>query len=210
MTRLVWRTAFLLAVWAPGAASAEKAGPSPKAKTKPLDLGSYTLKAGPIVIEGIKKNASGITYNPDDKCLLLVINKPKRAFEITAEGKNLREIFLSKFNDAEGITYLGGGQYALVEEKRRTVCILPIPKGAKWVRCAKDKRVVDISVVTGEYDLMVYVTADSLEELSDFVTETLAPKKEIIGTYTHIMLSQFKREGMLLFDDKQKRLALTP
>jgi len=75
---------------------------------------------------------------------------------------------------------------------------------------AKDKRVTDVFVATGEYDLMIFTEADDLDEISDFVTEKLAPKKEVVGTYTHIILTQFKRDGKLMAEEGQKRLPLTP
>lgn len=74
---------------------------------------------------------------------------------------------------------------------------------------AKDTRVTDVFVVTGEYDLMVSIRAASLEEISDFVTERLAPKREVVGTYTHIILSEYKRDGVLISNNKAKRLAVT-
>jgi len=158
MTHAIRRTAtflvLLLCSTACARASDAKTEPKPQVKTRtPLGLDGYTLKAGPILIEGIKKNASGITYNPDDKILLLVTNKPKRAFEITAEGKNLREILLSGFSDTEGITYLGDGKYAVIEEKRRTVCILPISKDTKKVKRSQGKLALIDPVAAGNAGL---------------------------------------------------------
>lgn len=74
---------------------------------------------------------------------------------------------------------------------------------------SKDERVSDVYVVTGEYDLMLMVEASSLDEVSDFVTEKLAPKKEVVGTYTHIVLNAFKKEGALFSQEAQKRLQVS-
>jgi len=74
---------------------------------------------------------------------------------------------------------------------------------------AKDKRVQDVFVVSGEYDLIVFVRGESLDEVSDFVTEKLAPKKEVLGTNTNIILREFKRDGAILEGDDQKRLAVS-
>lgn len=74
---------------------------------------------------------------------------------------------------------------------------------------ARDSRVDDVFVATGEYDLLVFVSADTLDEVSDFVTEKLAPKKDVVGTYTHVILSQFKRDGVVLDEDDGKRLRVS-
>lgn len=74
---------------------------------------------------------------------------------------------------------------------------------------AKDKRVQDVFVVSGEYDLIVFVRGENLDEIGDFVTETLAPKKEVIGTNTNIIMREFKRDGATLGEEEGKRLAVS-
>jgi DNA-binding Lrp family transcriptional regulator len=74
---------------------------------------------------------------------------------------------------------------------------------------SKDSRVKDLYVATGEYDLMLLVEATDIEEISEFVTEKLAPMKEVVGTYTHIVLQEYKRDGVETFDDKVKRLKVS-
>ncbi|MFH1125750.1 MAG: Lrp/AsnC family transcriptional regulator [Candidatus Altiarchaeota archaeon] len=75
---------------------------------------------------------------------------------------------------------------------------------------SKDKRVLDSFVATGEYDLLLFMEAGNLEEISDFVTERLATRKEVTGTNTHIILSQFKRDGKLFAEAAGSRLPLSP
>lgn len=75
---------------------------------------------------------------------------------------------------------------------------------------AKDERVLDVFVATGEYDLLVFVRGENLDDVSDFVTERLAPRKSVVGTNTHIILSEFKRDGVILAEDKGERLAVSP
>ena len=75
---------------------------------------------------------------------------------------------------------------------------------------AKERMVNDIYVVTGEYDLIITATASSIDEISEFVTEKLAPRKEVMGTNTQIILKEFKRAGVLMFDEDEKRLPLSP
>ncbi|MFH1835159.1 MAG: Lrp/AsnC family transcriptional regulator [Methanobacteriota archaeon] len=75
---------------------------------------------------------------------------------------------------------------------------------------ARDERVSDVFVGTGEYDLLLFLRCENLEDVSDFVTERLAPKKSVVGTNTHIILSEYKRDGVILADDKGERLAVSP
>jgi len=75
---------------------------------------------------------------------------------------------------------------------------------------AKERMVNDIYVVTGEYDLIITATASSIDEISKFVTEKLPPRKEVMGTNTQIILKEFKRAGVLMFDEDEKRLPLSP
>jgi len=68
-----------------------------------------------------------------------------------------------------------------------------------------DKRVKDVFVVTGDYDLHIYIEAESMEEISEFVTSKLATKKGVIGTNTHIIMKTFKKNGVKLFEEENKR-----
>lgn len=74
---------------------------------------------------------------------------------------------------------------------------------------AKDKRVSDVFITSGKYDLMVTVRADEVDEISEFVTEKLAPMKDVTGTYTHIILKEFKRDGQVFHKEKGKRLPVS-
>ncbi|HDH41209.1 MAG TPA: Lrp/AsnC family transcriptional regulator [Candidatus Altiarchaeales archaeon] len=74
---------------------------------------------------------------------------------------------------------------------------------------SKDSRVKDLFVATGEYDLILLVEATDIDEISKFVTEKLAPKKDIVGTYTHIVLEEYKRDGVISFDDGAGRLKIS-
>ena len=74
---------------------------------------------------------------------------------------------------------------------------------------SKDRRVSDVFITSGKYDLMVTVHADDIDGISDFVTEKLAPMKGVTGTYTHIILKEFKRDGALFHNAKNKRLPVS-
>ncbi len=68
-----------------------------------------------------------------------------------------------------------------------------------------DSRVKDVFVVTGDYDVHIYIEAKNMDEISEFVTAKIATKKGVIGTNTHIVMKEFKRNGAKLFEEENKR-----
>ncbi|HIE33602.1 MAG TPA: Lrp/AsnC family transcriptional regulator [Candidatus Altiarchaeales archaeon] len=74
---------------------------------------------------------------------------------------------------------------------------------------SNDPKVKDAFVATGEYDLVLLVEGRDIDEISEFITEKLAPKKEVVGTYTHIVLSEYKRDGVISHDEDTKRLKVS-
>ena len=74
---------------------------------------------------------------------------------------------------------------------------------------SRDDRIKDLFVATGEYDLILLVEGDDIDDISKFVTEKLTPKKEVVGTYTHIILREYKRDGVVSFDDRAERLKIS-
>ncbi len=75
---------------------------------------------------------------------------------------------------------------------------------------ASNEKVEEVIVASGEYDLMVKIKAHDIKDVSNFVTEVLAPKKEVTGTYTHFVLKKFKENGVVLADGaKDKKLVIS-
>jgi len=75
---------------------------------------------------------------------------------------------------------------------------------------AANEKVEEVIVMSGEYDIMIKIKANDLKDVSTFVTEILAPKKEVTGTYTHFVLKKFKENGVILGDGaKSKKLVIS-
>jgi DNA-binding Lrp family transcriptional regulator len=71
--------------------------------------------------------------------------------------------------------------------------------------------VEEVCVASGEYDLFVKMKGKDLKDVSNFVTEVLAPKKHVTSTYTHFILKKFKENGVVLMDgQKEKKLVISP
>jgi DNA-binding Lrp family transcriptional regulator len=55
-----------------------------------------------------------------------------------------------------------------------------------------------VYLLSGTYDLLVLVTGKTMHEVSDFVSQKLAPMEEVQGTVTHFMLKRYKEDGEIL------------
>ncbi len=69
-------------------------------------------------------NASGLTFNPLSQTLLVVFNRPARIMELGLDGSKKRTITLHGFNDTEGMTHIRHNIFAVLEERRQTICII--------------------------------------------------------------------------------------
>jgi uncharacterized protein YjiK len=121
-------------------------------KTKCVDLGDYVLLKGPIKLQEVYDNASGVTFNPDTNTLFIIINRPCCILEADLEGKMKRLIPLEFFDDTEGITYMGDGLYAVTEERKRNVCLIRIESNTNEVNY-EDARVIVVEQGVGNNGL---------------------------------------------------------
>lgn len=104
-----------------------------------IGLGDYVLKTGPLTIEKAEVDGSGITYNWDTKTFFVILNGPAVVLELDVGLKTKRVIKLAGFDDTEAITWIGGTSYAIVEERRFTICLIEIDD--KTERVEYDKAV---------------------------------------------------------------------
>jgi uncharacterized protein YjiK len=90
-----------------------------------IDLADYEIiYSKPI--ETITDNLSGITYSPDSSTLFSIINNPEQIVELNKRGEVIRKIGLANFTDTEGISHIAGDQYAIIQERSRTISIVTI------------------------------------------------------------------------------------
>jgi uncharacterized protein YjiK len=97
-----------------------------EASSPGLKLDQYHLMGNPITLSGIADNASGLTYNHDNNTLFAIINNPEQLIELNADGKVLRRIQLQGFEDTEGLAYMGNNQFAIIEERKRTIVLVAV------------------------------------------------------------------------------------
>ena len=71
--------------------------------------------------------------------------------------------------------------------------------------------VVNMYLMSGKYDLLLFVSGRNLREVASFVSERLATLDGVLSTGTHFMLKSYKQDGVLMDGDKaDDRLQVSP
>ena len=78
-------------------------------------------------------------------------------------------------------------------------------------RIAKYSEVTSCYLMSGGYDLLVFVEGDNLRQVASFVSEKLATIQGVLSTATHFLLKPYKEQGILTIQERtDERLAVTP
>jgi DNA-binding Lrp family transcriptional regulator len=65
-------------------------------------------------------------------------------------------------------------------------------------RISKFTHVESMFLMSGGYDLLLFVKGKSLQEVANFVSARLAPLDGVLSTATHFMLKTYKDQGVLM------------
>ena len=60
-----------------------------------------------------------------------------------------------------------------------------------------------VYLLSGTYDLAVFVVGKTMQEVASFVSEKLAPLESVQGTVTHFLLKKYKEDGDILAAPEQ-------
>jgi DNA-binding Lrp family transcriptional regulator len=78
-------------------------------------------------------------------------------------------------------------------------------------RITKFDEVTALHLVSGDYDFDVTVEADTMRDVSMFVSERIAPIPEVTQTVTHFVMTTYKNRGLEFTDsDEDDRLSISP
>ena len=78
-------------------------------------------------------------------------------------------------------------------------------------RIAKFDEVTSLFLMSGGYDLLIFVEGRSLREVAQFVAEKLATLPGVNSTGTHFMLRTYKEQGVLMESGEEyERLKVSP
>lgn len=68
--------------------------------------------------------------------------------------------------------------------------------------------VKSVYLMSGAYDLAVFIEGKSLQDIAMFVTEKLSCIGSVTSTATHFILKKYKNEGVVFETDDENRLAV--
>jgi len=78
-------------------------------------------------------------------------------------------------------------------------------------RISKFPEVRSAYLMSGGYDLLLFVQGRNLREVAAFVSERLSPLEGVLSTSTHFMLKTYKRFGVLMHSEHEdERLSVAP
>jgi DNA-binding Lrp family transcriptional regulator len=78
-------------------------------------------------------------------------------------------------------------------------------------RIAKFDGVTSLFLMSGGFDLLIFVEGRSLREVAQFVAEKLATLEGVNSTATHFMLKTYKEQGVLMDGGEEfERLKVSP
>ncbi len=78
-------------------------------------------------------------------------------------------------------------------------------------RISRFPEVSSAYLMSGTYDLLLFIQGRTLREVAAFVSERLSPLEGVLSTSTHFMLKTYKRLGVLMQQDKpDERLSVSP
>lgn len=78
-------------------------------------------------------------------------------------------------------------------------------------RISRFPEVSSAYLMSGTYDLLLFVQGRTLREVAAFVSERLSPLEGVLSTSTHFMLKTYKRLGVLMHqENSDERLSVSP
>ncbi len=79
-------------------------------------------------------------------------------------------------------------------------------------RISRFDEVESCYLMSGGYDLLVFVNGSSLQKVAGFVSEKLATVEGVLSTATHFMLRSYKEHGFMMDvrSEETERLNVTP
>lgn len=124
-----------------------------------LDLDNFELTSGPDTISEIYGDLSGLTYNPLTGTFFAPSNGIPMIFEIDKEGKHIRTITMSGFQDTEGLVWIGGEEYFVIEERKGRAVKITIGAGTAAINYPEEY--IQLSGTWGDNFGLEGITYDS-------------------------------------------------
>jgi len=165
---------------------------SPAERQESVWLPDYRAVIDAKPLPGMEKDeASDVAYDPQTKTLFSVMGKNPFLVELTLQGDVLRKMPLVGWSNPEGVTVLGNGLLAIVDERDHAIVI---------VRVQADTRELNIA------DFPKYDLGPSKDQNKAFEAVTWDARNQqlLLGEERPPALFTWKGDGKTLSGDKQK------
>lgn len=116
------------------------------AQVASVDLGNYELTRRVSLPAGPASEASAITWNWDSDTLFVLGDEGDALVEVDRNGTLISNMALTGFDDTEGLTYIGGGRFVLVEERLQDAYVLTYTPGANASRSSLASASIGVTV----------------------------------------------------------------
>ncbi|AZF29222.1 SdiA-regulated domain-containing protein [Pseudomonas sp. R2-60-08W] len=167
---------------------------SPAERRESVWLPDYHAVIDAKLLPGMEKDeASDLSYNPSTKTLFSVMGKNPFLVELSLQGDVLRKMPLNGWNNPEGLTVMGNGLMAVVDEREHSLTIVKVDAGTTALNKA---------------DFPSYDLGPSKDQNKAFEAITWDPRNQqlVLGEERPPALFTWKSDGsQTLTGDKQKR-----
>ncbi|HCS43214.1 MAG TPA: DNA-binding protein [Pseudomonas sp.] len=110
---------------------------SPAERQESIWLPDYRAVIDAKLLPGMEKDeASDLAYNPQTKTLFSVMGKNPFLVELTLQGDVLRKIPLTGWSNPEGVTVMGNGLLAIVDEREHLLSIVKVDADTRELNIA--------------------------------------------------------------------------
>ncbi|MDI3353717.1 SdiA-regulated domain-containing protein [Pseudomonas sp. UYIF39] len=110
---------------------------SPAERQQSVWLPDYRAVIDAKVLPGMEKDeASDLAYNPQTKTLFSVMGKNPFLVELTLQGDVLRKMPLVGWSNPEGVTVMGNGLLAIVDERDHMLSIVKVDADTRELNIA--------------------------------------------------------------------------
>jgi len=84
-----------------------------------IGLDRYRVAVEARAIDGLDRDISALTFDPDRNSLFTVTNKDPELIELSLDGRILRRVPLTGFGDPEAVEYVGRDSYVITDERQQ-------------------------------------------------------------------------------------------
>ena len=108
---------------------------TPAERTASIWLPDYRVVIDAKLLPGMEKDeASDLSYDPQTKTLFSVMGKNPFLVELTLQGDVLRKMPLVGWSNPEGVTVLGNGLLAIVDEREHMLSIVKVDAATRELK----------------------------------------------------------------------------